>query len=164
MVLALHEIEGAALEGLHRRGVGQRGHHLGRGDAPELGEECRAPLAYQPPQLSAVIGEIVKGRGGGELLPLEEHGGGGSEEQIGGEGTIAPRARELVETAPMGGVGDLVVVLEKAHEPLGRKVESGSTAATALPLVALTLVEKGPVGRRDELLGRAAVVGVVALG
>src|SRR5262249_61799884 len=49
-------------------------------------------------------------------------------------------------------------------EPRRRRVESGSTAGAALPLVALTLVEIAPLRRRDELLGRAAVAGVVALG
>src|SRR5215469_7765131 len=98
---------------------------------------CTAVGSGSAAIISAVIGEVVKGRGGGELLSLEEHGGGGGEEQIGGEGTIAPRARELMKTAAMGGVGDLVVVLEEAHERLGRQVESRGATAPALPPVAL---------------------------
>src|SRR6186997_1864693 len=64
-------------------------------------------------------------------------------------------------TAARGGVGDLVVVLEEGNEPLRRKTERRRSAARPLPLVALSLKEKAPLGQGDELLRGAAIVGVI---
>ena len=60
-----------------------------------------------------------------------------------------------------GGIGDLVVVLQKDDEAFRRKIERRRAARFPLPLVTLPLIEKTVLGGRDELARAAAVIGVV---
>ena len=110
-----------------------------------------------------MVREVEKRGGRGELLPLEEHRRGRGEEQECREGPQPARAGQPVQPRPVERVRDVVVVLEERHEPRRVEVERGPAAAVPLPRVALALVEVAPPHGGDQLLGRAAVVGVVGL-
>jgi hypothetical protein len=61
-------------------------------------------------------------------------------------------------------VGDLVVILGKEHEGTGRLWQFHYSASWLfLPVIALSLVQKTPFDRGDELLRGAAIVCVVRL-
>ena len=62
-----------------------------------------------------------------------------------------------------GGIGDLVVVLQKDDEAFCGEIKRWRTAGFSLPLVALPLIEKAVLGCSDELPRAAAVIRVVGL-
>src|SRR3954453_19500924 len=75
MGVSLGQIELASLEGRPIDGRRQYVCDIGIRHACELREELAAAGPNRSLQLFAVIGEIEKGRGRGELLALEEHRG-----------------------------------------------------------------------------------------
>src|SRR5688572_27652886 len=54
------------------------------------------------------------------------------------------------------------MILDERDELRRRQIERVMAAAVFLPLVALALIDKAPLERRDEFLGRAFVIGVVS--
>ncbi len=58
-------------------------------------------------------------------------------------------------------IANLIVILQEDDKLLGVESKTGSTAASLLPGVPLSLIEVTPFHRRNEFLGRALVIGVV---
>src|SRR5690606_34236862 len=105
--LALGPVELAAAEGLRVLRVG----HLA-GEAGEVPELLPSPLAHERPQLRVVVGEELKGRGGGPLLAHEQERQLGREEEEGRGRTVGGR-RDVVGEAVAGRpIAHLVVVLD----------------------------------------------------
>lgn len=71
---------------------------------------------------------------------------------------------EFMDSPAVQAVAHLVVVLEVVHEPFRRLVQGRGPAALLLPGVVLPLIQKAPLGGRDELLGSAPMVRVIGLG
>ena len=61
------------------------------------------------------------------------------------------------------GIGDLVVILDEGHERRRLQSKTGRAATLLLPGIPLPLVEVAPLERRDKLLGRAVIIGVIGL-
>src|SRR5271163_5074271 len=99
----------------------------------------------------------------GEFLPLEQHRNARHQQEISGHRPKPARARQRVTARSGGGIGDLIVVLQKDNKTLCRKIERGRAARLLLPLVALPLIEKAVFGGGDELARATAVVRIVGL-
>src|ERR1700752_1431275 len=107
--------------------------------------------------------EVEERRRRTELLTLKEQRRGWPEEQQRRQRPELRRRTQLGKPPTGSGGRPLIVVLEKVDELLDRPVECGSAARLLLPGEALALKEKSPRDRRQELPGRATVVGVVGL-
>ena len=119
----LAPVETAGREG--GRLVGNRHGAHGRRirEARELLQEIHPARAHEPSKVRLVISEVEEGRGGPELLALEQHRGAGHEQHQRGHRACSAGACELMEAQAAGGVGDLIMVLDKDDEGGGGAIE-----------------------------------------
>ncbi len=75
---------------------------------------CRRPASTAVGELAVVIGEVGERRRRSELLPLKQHRQGRTEQQQRGQRAPQGAVDVLVQTRAEPGVGDLVVIFEKA--------------------------------------------------
>src|SRR5215831_8567822 len=76
---------------------------------------------------------------------------------------MAPGTGQLVTAQTGARIGDLIVVLDERHEDCWLQPKCWRATTLPLPFITLSLVEVSPFERRDELLGRARIVGVISL-
>jgi len=96
--------------------VGEAAGDLRRRDVRELAEELGTAAPNEPREIRRVVGEVQKGRGGEELLPLKDHWRLRKQEQQGRHRPIGGRRRELMLAQPERGVRDLIVILREIDE------------------------------------------------
>src|ERR1043165_6441214 len=137
LLVARAPIELAAEERVGR--LGRRQRRFG-GDALELLEELAPPLGHEGRQLGLVIGEGEERRGRGELLPLKQHRRLRREQEERRERADVGLPRELVDALAVGGVRDLIVVLQEADEAPRREAARRRAAPLLLPRVPLALI------------------------
>ncbi len=163
MSVTLGMVEPATLERRGSGGIGNRGRPLGQGQAAELGQEVPASRAHRRREITLVVREEQERPGRRMLLALEEHGRARGEQHQGGQRPPLPGAGQRVPAEAAGGVGHLIVVLDEGHEGGSRTAKRRRPAALPLPPVALPLIQVTVLHGGDQLLGSAAVVGVVRL-
>src|SRR6478736_2413745 len=98
-----------------------------------------------------------------EFLSLEQHRRARCQQQQGSHGSITSGAAQAARPFPMGGISNLIVVLDENDELIGSQIERGMTPRGALPCIPLPLKEKAPFHCREQFLGRATIVAVVGL-
>ena len=146
-------------------GSGRQAAHLGLARLRNCARNSTRPLRDQ---LGAARGCGRRRRGTGveaaNSWPWKSIGVPGASSSSAVIARSRPGLVELVEPLAAAGVGDLVVVLDEGDEcaPAAAR-RPGVPRRLLLPLVALALVEVAVLDRRDELLRRAEVVGVVGL-
>src|SRR5262249_21253327 len=132
-------------------------------EPPELRQELAAALMHQRTKLLVVIGEEQERSRGGELLSLKQHRRSRREQQQRGHRLEASGAGPPAQALAAARVRELVVVFDVVDEMRWRKPPGRRSTALRLPLVALPLVEAAVFDRRNELLRRACVIGVVSV-
>ncbi len=136
---------------------------VGCGDGAKLAEKLPAPLGDLRREVGQVVGEIQKRGRRGKFLALKKHGDRRREQQNRGEGAQHTGTGLPMQPKSVQRVRDLIVVLQEDHESLGREIEGRRPSAALLPPRPLALIEVAVLRRRDELLRRSRVVGVVRL-
>ena len=111
-----------------------------------------------------MVREVQERRRGGEFLALEEHRRAGAQEHQRGHRLVQARAGQELDPVAAGRVGDLVVILQAGDEGGGVDAEGRGAAVRLAEAVELALEQEAPLDRRDQLLRRAVVVGVIGLG
>src|SRR5262245_53511361 len=161
--VALGQIKLAPLE---RRGIMRNGENTLH---PWIRERWKLRQELGPPgfdlfrQLGIVIGKVEERRAGREFLALKEQRRVGRKKEQGHHGPVSTGAGKLMGPQPATRVCDLVVILEKRDEFVGRDVETWLTATFPLPRAPLALKEIAVLDCGNQLLGRAAIVGVIGL-
>src|SRR6266850_6240123 len=163
VALAFGEIELRTGKGIEVYWVRQTRLHFRLGDAWKLAQRLRAPLTHQLGELSFEISEVKKWTRGGKLLPLKEHRRPRPQEHHGGQGFIPAGTGQPMAAQAAAGVSDLIVILNEGHKRRRLQSKTGRAATLFLPGIPLPLVEVAPLERRDKLLGRAVIIGVIGL-
>ena len=140
-------IEHDRSESLFVAGIGQPLADLSWPRCWEIARGTRARPWRTAGQLGSMIGKIKERARGREFLTLKQHRNAGHQQQERRHRAPAARARQRVQALAGDRIGDLVVVLQKDDERLGRQVERRRAARLLLPVVALALIKKAVFGR-----------------
>ena len=139
VMFAFGKVQSASLEGPT---IGRIEKNLLAGrqsEARELAEEFAPALGHQGREFRIVVGKEKERRRCCEFLALKKHGSARRQQRERRQGFITARARELVNALTSGGIGDLVVILQKHHEPCPAAHRAKQFPAALLPFVMLSL-------------------------
>src|SRR6266511_1406485 len=136
---------------------------LWSGHAGELRKERQPSFVHCVTEIPVMVGEVPERPRGRKLLPLKEQRQLRARKQQRGESTPLRLADVMKQPVACSGVGNLIVILQKADERCGGKTEGIAAARLALPRVPLTLVKEAMPRHRRKLAGGAFIIGEVGL-